>query len=805
MLTAYLKSGIRNLRKNKTYSFLNVAGLAIGIACAGLIFLWVEDESQFDSNQLKSARLYLTYINAHVDNGVFTHTSTPGPLASAVKNDIPEIANTCRITEGSTTSLFNIGEKRLYATGRYAEASVFAMFTLPFIEGNVKDAFSQPHSLVITARTARNFFGTASQVVGKTVQVDNEQLYVITGVVEDIPDNNSLQFDWLAPFAVYYQKSPWSQRWGNFCLNTYIELKDNASEALVNKKLAGYLKEKAGNEGAQAFLYGMPNWRLYDKFEGGKPTGGGRIEYVRLFSVIAWIVLLIACINFMNLSTARSEKRAREVGVRKVLGAGKRRLIAQFTGEALFLAVLAAVLAAGIILLVLPAFNLLVEKQLSAGFQQPAHIAALVMITLFCGLVAGSYPSFYLSSFNPVLVLKGLKVKSGSATFLRKGLVVVQFATSIILIIATVVIYRQIQYVKHRNLGFSKDNLIQMKLQGNMGSGFAAIRQDLLNTAMVEGAALADHETIYSGNNTTGLSWQGKNPESSIIISERLVSPEFITTTGMQLEAGRDFNASDVPVVKDGMPQADASGFLNVVVTRSMEKLMGKGSAVGKTILKEGRNEQEVFHLRIVGVIKDYVYGNMYAQSAPVVIYCLPAEARLLYVKLKSLSDTEKALAAVAGVMKKDNPGYPFEYKFVDDQFNALFMSEMLVSKLSRVFAVLAIIITCLGLFGLASYTAERRTKEIGIRKVLGGSTAGVAVLLSKEFIRLVILACVIAFPLAAWVMHQWLQGYAYRIDLSWWVFAAAGIGALLIAVFTISFQAIKTALVNPIKSLRTE
>jgi len=538
----------------------------------------------------------------------------------------------------------------------------------------------------------------------------------------------------------------------------------------------------------------MSQWRLHDQFDNGKQTGGGRIQFVRLFSVIAWIILLIACINFMNLATARSEKRAREVGVRKVLGAGKRNLIFQFIGEALIMSLLATICAVALILLTLPAFNTLVEKNLVIGLENPIHITILVIITLICGLVAGSYPSLYLSSFNPVFVLKGLKIKTGSAAFIRKGLVVLQFTVSIILIVSTIIIYQQIQHVKSRDLGFNKNNLLSVNVVGDIAKNYLAIKQELVQTGAVESVALSDHATIYGGNNTSGLTWDGKTTSAEILISTRYVTPGFMNTSGMQVLEGRDFESTDSIFTKR----------INVIITKSFERLMGKGNAVGKLIWYEGDTSGTAAN--IIGVINDYVYGNMYTKSDPVMFVCTaPQNTTLMYVRLKQGQNVERALAQIQTIMKKENPSYPFTYQFVDDQFNQMFLSEMLISKLSRVFAVLAIVISCLGLFGLAAYTAERRTKEIGIRKVLGASVSGIAALLSKDFLQLVAISCLVAFPIAWWMMHKWLQDYDYRITISWWVFLMAAVMALLIALITISFQSVKTALMNPVKSLRSE
>lgn len=795
MLINFFKTALRNLWRNKTYSFLNIFGLSVGIVCAALIFLWVEDELSFDNFNEKKDRLYYIRENQKYDSYTATFGSTPGLLGPAIKAEIPGIANTCRTSQDNASYLFAIGDKSMLADGRFAESSLFNMFTLPFVQGNAATAFKELHSLVITEKTAKKFFGDEKNVLGRTVRVNNKQDYIVSGVLKDIPENSTLQFEWVAPFEIYFQQSPWLKNWSSNSLSTYVELQPGTQPASVNKLLYNFIQKKgAPTSLARPFLFSMNDWRLRDKFENGVQTGGGRIEYVRLFSIIAGIILLIACINFMNLSTARSEKRAKEVGIRKVLGSGNRDLIFQFLGEAILIAFLAGAIAILIISLVLPGFNLLVQKNLHLNIGRPVHILALLTIIFICGLLSGSYPSFYLSFFNPVFVLKGIKRKAGSAELIRKGLVILQFATSIILIISTIVIYQQIQHVKSRNLGFDKNNLLQTEVVGKVAQNYTAIKQELLSSGMIDNVALSDHVTIYGGNNTSGLTWEGKSTSAKILISQRNISTGFFQTSGINILEGRDVVENDSAIVNKT---------LNVVITQSLEKLMGKGSALGKKIWYE---EDKSIAAQVVGVVNDYVYSNMYTQPDPVMFfYSKPDNTTLMYVKFKPQANIEKALAKVESVMKQYNPAYPFTYQFVDDQFNQMFMSEELISKLSRTFAVLAIFISCLGLFALASYATERRRKEIGVRKVLGATISNITTLLSGDFLKLVALSCLIAFPLAWWVMHDWLQDYKYRITISWWIFPAAGILAVLIAVITISFQSIKAAIANPVKSLRTE
>jgi putative ABC transport system permease protein len=787
MFRNYFKSALRNLWKNKIYSFLNIFGLATGIACAGLIFLWVEDEVNYDTTYIKKDWLYKIRTNQTFDGKTRTFDSSPGLLAAALKTDIPGIANTCRLS-WNRNPLFSVGEKSLNESGFYADSTFFSMFTPTFIEGDPKDAFKDLYSIVISEKMAKHFFGNEQRIVGKRIRADNTQDYLVTGVIKDIPENSTLQFDWIGPFEIFHKQNDWLKYWGANGVATYVELTTKANPVALNKEINGFIEKKSANaKSARPILFSMGDWHLRDHFEDGKHLAGGRITYVHMFSGIAWIILLIACINFMNLATARSEKRAREVGVRKVLGAERKMLTLQFIGEALFMALLAVVLALGIIALVLPAFNPLVEKKLTIGLSNPLHVEALFIIGLFCGLVSGSYPALYLSSLNLVSVLKSIKLKGGSASLIRKGLVIVQFTISIVLIICTIIVYQQIQHIKNRDLGYNKDNLVQINLSGDMLKHYPAIKQDLLNTGAVGNVGLSNNEILYTSDNTSGYTWQGKDPNKTILISFREVSPGFIDTWGMHISEGRDFQSNG------------AADSLNVLITESFAKLMGKESALGK-IISDDNN-----HYQVVGVVKDLVYGDMYGKSDPVIFFCAPDQTSILYIRTKPTLNPEEALSMIGAVIKKDNPAYPFVYKFVDDEFNEFFKSETLIGKLSRIFAILAIIISCMGLFGLTAFTAERRTREIGIRKVLGATVKGITGLLSTDFLKLVLISAIVAFPIAWATMHNWLQNYAYRIAINWWVFATAGLTALFIALATISFHAIRAALANPVKSLRTE
>ncbi len=793
MFKNYLTIALRNLWKNKTYSFLNLFGLAIGIACAGFVFLWVEDEVSFDSMYAKKDRLNLVLENWEYPDHTRTFVSTPGLMGPAIKAGIPGLANVCRLDDESASKLFTVGDKAFYSWGRYVDSSFFSMLELPFLEGNERQAFSQLNSIVLTEKAAQKFFGTTRNVIGRTVRLNHKQDYVVSAILKDLPKNATFQFEWLISFDVYFKENDNLLNWGNNSPLTLVEVAPGANVAAINKLLHNYLQAKVTGSIAHGFLFPMTDWHLRWEFENGKQTGGGRITYVRLFSVIAWIILFIACINFMNLATARSERRGREVGIRKVLGAEKGKLVIQFIGEAILMSGLAAFIAVLLISLILPAFNLLTEKQLTIGLLRPMHLGFLLAITLICGLVAGSYPSLYLSSFNPVIVLKGLKMNTGGAAAIRKGLVVLQFTISIVLIIGTVIIFQQIQHIKNRNLGFDKDHLLEIPSSDILTNAFPVVKQELLNTGLVENAALSDHTIINGGNNTDDLQWQGKARDHKVLVSTREVGPELLRTMGMKLADGRQFTINDSASRQDR--------FLHIIITESLARQMGKGSAVGKMIMSPDSSMRGI----VIGVVKDYVYGDMYGQPDPVIFICHPQVGSYLYVRTKPGSSPEQALAKIEAVVKKANPGYPFDYRFVDDQFNNMFENETLISKLSRVFAALAIFISCLGLFGLAAFTAERRTKEIGIRKVLGASVPGLTRLLSGDLLKPIILSNLVAFPVAWWVMNSWLQSYAYRVHIHAWVFVVAGLAAIGIALATVSFQAVKAAVANPIKSIKAE
>ncbi|WP_350292590.1 ABC transporter permease [uncultured Croceitalea sp.] len=792
MFKNYLKIAWRNLWKNKGYSALNIFGLAIGITCACLILLWVEDEVNYDSVFPKQDLIYIVPTNQTFEGEVYTFFSTPGPLARDLKNEIPEI------TKSSTTwgeeILLAEGNTGINRYGRYVHPDFLDIFSLNFLEGQKKTALSRPDGIVLTQETALALFGSDKNVLNQVIKINDEYSFTVTGVIEDLPRNVSFSYNWLLPFERFQlgeDDMSWIEEYGNNFADTFVELAPNSNFEVVDKKVRSMIASKMSNTDDspnEAFLHSIKDWRLRSDFQDGKKVGG-QITLVGSLAFIALIILLIACINFMNLSTARSGKRANEVGVRKVLGSSKRRLVSQFMVEAIILAAVSACLSVLLLMVLLPYFNILVEKQITLRPFEPIHIFSLLGITLLCSLLAGWYPALYLSSFRPAQVLKGANKSLGKATIIRKGLVVAQFAVSIVFIVCSIIIYQQIQHVRVRDVGYDKGNLLNVTVSGNMIDKFTPIREDLIASGTVEDVALTNTNMLSSGNNGSGLSWQGGVDTDDVLVRFRYVSPNFISTVGLELVEGHGFKNDR------------AVDSVNVIITQSFANLMGEGSAIGKTIARYDTN------YNVIGVVKDYLYGDMYGngKTGPVMFFNNFDYANTMYVNIKSESSRTEALASIGKILKKYNPAFPFEYRFENDLFNSRFRNEELVGELTKIFSILAIIISCLGLFGLAAYTAEQRRKEIGVRKVLGSSAFGIVNLLSKDFLRLVFLSIFVAIPLAWYTMQNWLQSFRYRIDIDLWVFIAAGTIAILIALFTISYQALKAAMMNPVKSLRTE
>ncbi len=793
MLKNHLTTTIRSWRKSPAHSLLNITGLALGIACAALIFLWVEDELNWDSQVPDRNRVYMVRMNMPYQGTITSYNQVTGMLGPAAGKDVTGIQHTLRYSDGENR-LFTVGDKTLYEDGTYADSGYFDITRTPFIKGSPRGCLRQPHSIVITASTARKFFA-AEDPMGKTMRMNNMINYTVTGVVPDFPNNYSLGFHWLTSFDDYLIEQPWLTRWSNWGRPLIIKLEPGADPNAVAARLTAMLRP-ADKEYTHIdmLLWPMKDWHLYSNFTNGKPDGG-QIKFVKLFSLIASIILLIACINFMNLATARAGQRAREVGVRKTLGALRGSLVSRFIAESLLLSFLSVAFALLLVYLVLPAFNTLVNKELSFNPFQPAHLAGLIGIGIVCGLLSGSYPAFYLSAFNPVTVLKGLKLNPrGSAGFIRKTLVTTQFVASVILIICTIIIYQQIQHIKNRDLGLDRQNLAYIDVQGDLGKHYETIRNQLLTTGVLAGVAISFSPPLnmWSGTDNTHFQWEGDDISTKQFINQEEISPGYLATMGMKIKDGRDFYAN---------ANVDT---LSVLINESLARIMGKAGKVGSMVTPE----IGMHPMTIVGIVRNFVYMDMYATPAPAVFFCNPANypsCFSLNLRLKPGVNIPAAVDKISAVIKAANPGYPVAVKFVDNEFQHRFDSETRIGELAGLFAAITIFISCLGLFGLAAYTAEQRTKELGIRKVLGASVYGLAGLLSREFLQLVLLSCLIAFPLSWWAMSNWLNDYAYHTPIHWWVFAAAGAGALVIALLTVIAQALKAALANPVKTLRSE
>jgi len=794
MLKNYILTTLRSLRNKPTYSLLNIAGLALGIACATLIFLWVEDELTWDHTVVDRSNIYWTRLNMPYNGKITSFDNVPGPLAPEAIKTIPGIRYAVRGTN-TERRLFTIGDKVIYEDGTFADSSYVDLLKISFLKGSRVGCLRLKHSIVLTESTARKFFGNADPM-GKTLVMNNSINYKVTGIVPDFPKNVSLRFNWLVAFEDYTDEQDWLKTWGSFGRPAILELEPGANPDVIAKKLTALIRPKdMAYAKVDMLLWPMNDWHLYNNFTNGRQDGGA-IKFVKLFSLIASIILLIACINFMNLATARAGQRAREVGVRKTLGALRQSLIGRFISESLMLSFLSVLLAVLLVYITLPAFNGLVNKELSFHLT-PVHLIGLLTIGIGCGLLSGSYPAFYLSSFNPVTVLKGLKIRArGSAGFIRKGLVTTQFVISVTLIICTIVIYQQIQHIKDRDLGFEQKDLLYLDVQGKMAEHYDAIRDHLMATGALDHVALSFSPPLnsWSGTDNQHITWEGDDLNSKEFINQEFVSPSYIAAMGLKIKEGHDFHPD---------AKVDSS---SVIINESLAALMGKAGKPGNRIIRnDGQNR---IPLTIIGVVNNFVFNDMYGKPAPMFIACNPEflnYCHSLEMRLKPGTPPSTAIAKITAVIKADNPGYPVEVKFADDQYNQQFTDETRIGQLASLFAILAISISCLGLFGLAAYTAEQRTKELGIRKVLGASIHGLASLLSREFLQLVGLSCLIAFPLAWWAMNSWLASYSYRTPLHWWVFAAAGAGALLIALLTVSFQALKAALANPVKTLRSE
>ena len=764
---------------------LNILGLALGMACSLLIMLWLQDELTKDKFHKNGSRLYRVMENQFYSGEPQTFAYTPGILSQHIVNDIPEIEMATQI-QWEDRPLFTVGNNFEKEKGWYVNSDFLSMFTFELDKGDARTALKRPDGVIISKKLAEKYFPN-QDALGKTIRIDNWTDVIVTGVLKDITDQSSLKFDFLMSYERWLNSNTWAKEWDNNAPWCYVMLSKNASIDKVQAKIKDYIKTKNKGSNVELFLQAHEDVYLYSNYKGGVQDGG-RIDYVKMFALIAAFILVIACINFMNLATARSVKRAKEVGVRKVVGAMRSSLVGQFLGESLIIASLSLLFAVLIVSLTLPSFNVLTEKQLSLNFTDPVVLFILSGLTLITGIAAGSYPALFMSSLRPVVVLKGALKFKPSATFFRKGLVVFQFSLSIMLILGMLVVYRQIDFIQKKNLGFDRENLLDIPLEGDLRKNFVSFQQELSNMPGIKLVSCAESDPLSIDNATQGVRWAGKDTTKTVLFSQNTISYNYLTAMKIKLIAGRDFSSAF---------STDSS---NYIINEEAARQMNMKDPVGQEMILWGKKGT------IIGLVKNYHVNSLHESIPPVILNFRRRQDNSGNVIVRTQpGQTREAIASMEKAHKKFNPGYPFTYKFADQEYANQYKGENVVSNLANYFAFLAIFISCLGLFGLAMFTAEQRTKEIGVRKVLGASVFSITIMLSKDFLKLVLIAALIAFPLAWYLMKNWLQKYAYRIEIQWWFFLVAGVLAVTIALLTVSYQSIKAALMNPMKSLKTE
>ncbi len=780
MIKNYFKIAFRNLLRNKVSSFINIGGLAVGLATGIVILLVIVNEFSYDKFNINLADTYLLMKNQNMNGDIITGRTTPGPLAASVRNEIPEIRYAVRTSQ--QFDLMRNGDKTFYTNDIFTDADFFNIMSLPAIQGNPADALAQPNSIVITESTARKIFNT-NDVIGKTLVMNNTDALKIMAVIDDVPRNSTNSFDIAIPFSLFESKNDWLKKWDDNRIQTWIQVKPKVNPAILNSKLKALFLAKQDEKNMDLFAYPFAELRLHDQFKNGKPNGG-IIDIIMLLSIIAAFVLLIACINFMNLATARSEQRAREVGVRKVLGASRSRIIVQFISEALILSFLA--LALGIVLanLALPAFMRLSGNYFTPDYTDWHVWLLLLALGVVTGLVAGSYPAFYLSHFKPVLVLKKMMNKEKGGSLLRRSLVTFQFIISIFLIIATIVISKQIDYLEQRPLGYDADNLIDISANGSLGGEYDVVRNELQQIPGVKSVSAGTDNLVRFGGAFNGLDWPGKTPDQDFYITATNVQYDWIKTAGFQLAEGRDFSRDY---------GTDTSACL---INQAAAKRMGLKEPIPGT--KLGDNT-------VIGVVQDFVYNHPFSSPQPMVVYLSKNNVNHIFVRIANNEKWRENVAQIEQAVKRLNPGFPFEFQFTKEEYQKNFKEFDSLKQMANAFGGMAIFISCLGLFGLSAFLAERRGKEISIRKILGASTSSLWFALSKDFLRPVFIAFLIAAPISGLVMQKVLHQMDYHIQLSWWMFIVAALASIIIAIITVSYNSIKTAIANPVKSLRTE
>ena len=777
----------RNFLRFKSSFFINLIGLSTGLACVLLIFIWVNDELKMDQFHEHGDRLYQVMENVDQGGGVITRESTSGPTADALVAEFPEVEMAVMSTMNwSGQSVLTVGDQDLKAKGIYASASFFKMFSFGFIHGDRNQVLEDKKSIVITESLATRLFGTSDDVVGKMVELEHNKQFQVSGVMADLPVYSSPKFEYVLSFEGFREENEWVTNWFNTAPQTHVLFRPGTDVEAFNKKIFDLVRTKTEGKAnhRSPFVRAYPKAYLHNRYENGQLVGG-RIEYVRMFSIIAGFILLIACINFMNLSTARASRRLKEVGVKKAIGARKSALVGQYLSESTLMALVSLGVALLLVVLMLPKFNEITEKQLTLNFD-PTFISVLLGVVLLTGLAAGSYPALYLSKFNPAVVLKGKLTGFAGEAWARKGLVMFQFTLSIILIVSVWVVYKQINFIQTRNLGYDKDNVMIIFSEGKVNESAETFLQEVQKIDGVVDASSTGHDMTGHNGGTYGIEWEGKDPNDRTEFERVSVNYDFIELMGIEMKEGRTFS-------KDFGDEES-----KIIFNEAGIKFMGMKDPIGKKV-KLWDNDVE-----IIGVAKDFNFESFHEVVKPLFFFLNIKNCRNMMVRIEKGKEQE-TIARLEAFYKDFNAGFPFTYRFLDEDYQQLYVSERRVATLSKYFAGLAILISCLGLFGLAAFTAERRVKEIGIRKILGSSNRAIVYLLSGEFTKMVVAAIAIALPVSWYLASEWLQGFAFHIDLEWWFFGGSGLVALLIAWLTVGFQTIKAARINPTECLRSE
>ena len=790
MIKNYLLVALRNIFRQKGFSIINISGLSIGLACTLLILLWVQDELSFDKFHPNASMLYRVEEDQYYSGEVYHVNVTPYVSGPVWREKIPEIEEATRYA-GTGGLLFRYDENSFFEDDiRAVDSSFLKMFKFPLKQGNPETALEEPYSIVITEEIAEKYFGK-EEPMGKNFRVNNQYDFKVTGILKKLPKNTILEFEMLVPFEFIETRDWYTDSWGTNSIRTFVKLYENSPTDSVNAKLTRVVRAHFPETTTDYMIAPFTKVHLYSYFGYGHSPGA--IQFVYIFSAIAIFILLIACINFMNLSTARSANRAKEIGIRKVVGGKRKNIINQFFGESFILTIISLLLAIILVSLFIGVFNTISGKEISANILlKPEFIIGTIIVAIITGFLAGSYPALFLSSFQPVKVLKGDLSSGSKRGLLRKVLVVIQFTLSIFLIIGTIVVYSQLNYMRNKKIGFNKDHLLYIPMRGEIKKSYETIKNEFLKDSRILSVTASSHRPSHIGSNSSGADWEGKDPELRVLIGTHGVDFDYIKTLQIEMKSGRAFS-------RDITSDAPHDTIANFLINEEVEKIMGTDDAVGKRFSFMG------FHGQIIGVMKNFHYQPVRSRIEPLAIVVAPIEW-LSYILVRIQPDeVPKAMDYLKKTWGKIMPGYPFDYSFLDEDFDRMYRTEERMGALLKYFAIIAIFIACLGLLGLASFTAEQRTKEIGIRKTMGATVSRIVILLSTEFSVLVIISIFIASPVAWYFMRQWLQDYAYRTSLSWWVFALAAVLALLIALFTVSFQAIKAALTNPADALKCE